>query len=514
VTTFYTKKDEVSLKSGQTLGYTAGKGYYAAGTPTPPKPPPSSTPAKTSPDKSTVAPTATRPTAAKTPTTPASLERAPTTSSRTADGDRAAAAASNRSAPPTPSKPVPPKIGESTPYYTKPGDVPLKPGQTLGHETGEGYYAIGRPNPTKASSKPESSTAKVMALSSRGSTESPLKEHIETRNGKTSITLSHATKPAGDKTPQERKVSAHANERSAKPHAATARAHTTRKASSRVDHELARTRERSPRAQVANGIHHLEKKGPGSTFEFNGPALLTAILLTRAKVDEHGDFLFGNYLVRVSFEASIKGPEITVEDGRLVLEWGGNTISSVKLDGVLDHFTNLFEEVNSHENQVQDLLEGTLPLAGGGTVTTSVHPGISVTVTSHGLSTTVGLKPPDTFYVTTSGSKRIQLHPPLVPVDIDVDATVEFTPLNEPESNPKPTTTREREVTPKGRLGYTTVFPGTISIGPSVGSGEGIVALGNRRVGLGTGGRARDAMIGIGAAVNHGDVSMGSKVTE
>ena len=41
--TFYKDKDAVKLKPGQTLGFTAGKGYYAAGTPTPPKPPPSST---------------------------------------------------------------------------------------------------------------------------------------------------------------------------------------------------------------------------------------------------------------------------------------------------------------------------------------------------------------------------------------------------------------------------------------------------------------------------------------
>jgi hypothetical protein len=197
VTTFYTKKDEVKLKPGQTLGYTSGKGYYAAGTPTPPKPPPSSTPPNATSNESRASPTATRPVAAKTPTTPPGLADGRSAPPRTPEPVSSMDEATRRSGPPTPSKPVPPPIGQSVPFYTRPREVPLKPGQTIAFAAGGGYYAAGRPNPTKASTKPAPSTAKVVAVSTRASTESPLVEHRETQNGRTAVTLSHRVKLEG-----------------------------------------------------------------------------------------------------------------------------------------------------------------------------------------------------------------------------------------------------------------------------------------------------------------------------
>jgi hypothetical protein len=158
-----------------------------------------------------------------------------------------------------------PKLSESTAHYEHAADVPIKPGQTLAFAAERGYYAAGRPNPTKAPTTPTSSTTKITALSTRASTESPLREHVETRDGRTTIRLSHATTPAGDKTSQERQVSAHANERSAKPSKdATHRTDVkTKKASSRVHEQLEGTRNRARDVKRSNGVHHLDTRSDG-----------------------------------------------------------------------------------------------------------------------------------------------------------------------------------------------------------------------------------------------------------
>jgi len=271
MTTFYTKKDEVSLKPGQTLGFTAGKGYYAGGTPTPPKPPPSST-AKGASDKSSVAPTATRPVAAKTPTTPLELAKKPVAPVRTLEADPSADERTERSGPPTPSKPAPPKVGQPESLYTRPSEVPLKPGQTVALTAEGRYYAAGRPNPTKASTTPTSSNVKVIATSVKASTTSPLLEHIVTGDGKKRITLAHAAKPGDSRTspktvdkksPLEHKTRVPASDRSSKPHVRAAQNHTTgvqtKKASSRVHEQLAKTKIEAHVAKSGGRLHHLDK---------------------------------------------------------------------------------------------------------------------------------------------------------------------------------------------------------------------------------------------------------------
>jgi len=148
-----------------------------------------------------------------------------------------------------------PKLGDAGAHYTRPNEVPLRPGQTIGYTAGKGYYATTRPNPTRASTTPKSRTTKVTALSTRASTESPLKQHIETRDGKTSITLYHATKPGRES--QERRVSARASERSAKPTQGHAHRTTveTKKASLRVDEQLAKNKDQSHHAKSGIGHH-------------------------------------------------------------------------------------------------------------------------------------------------------------------------------------------------------------------------------------------------------------------
>jgi len=380
-----------------------------------------------------------------------------------------------------------------------------------------------------------------MATSVKASTVSPLIEHRETRNGRTTVTLSHrenvysdlatkpsdgaiSTRPAGVKAPLDHKASVRASDHSAKPQAEQTDKYKTnvrvRKASTRVDHELARTKDRSRRAEVANGIHNLVDPSRSVLrlgAHVNVEKLLLALALSHFKVDTHEVFLEHGFKFETSLEASVDGVHISHGDGRLELKWGDNTLASVNVDRVFDHFAQFLEDADATRKQVKDALSGTLKLPGGVTLSTSSTDGLSVTVSSRGITTTIGLKFPDTYYVSTEVDKPLTPRPPLSSVDVHIKATVELTPeqtaKENPQENKKATPAGVREVTPKGQPDYKTVLPtgGTTSLGPSAGGGEGIVGLGHRTIRLGIGGRARDAVIAIAAEVNHGDVSMGPK---
>lgn len=123
-TTYFTYKADVPLQSGQTLGFTSGRGYYAAGTPTPA---PAPTPAQ---------PVAVQPVSAAT----GSAAGTPTPTAPPAQQAAVQPVASAASS------------GGGTTYYTYKADVPLKAGQTLGFTTGKGYYAAG--TPTSAPARP------------------------------------------------------------------------------------------------------------------------------------------------------------------------------------------------------------------------------------------------------------------------------------------------------------------------------------------------------------------------
>jgi hypothetical protein len=246
--------------------------------------------------------------------------------------------------------------------------------------------------------------------------------------------------------------------------------------------------------------------------------LVTALLLSHFKVDTHEAFYANGFKVEESLEASVDGVHFSRSDGQLVLVWGDNTLASVNVDRVFDHFAQFVAEADATRKQVKGALSGKLELPGDVTISTSTTDGISVTVSSHGITTTVGLKFPDTYYISTEVDKPLTPHPPLSSVDVHIKATVELTPEQTAKENPqektKATLTGEREVTPEGQPDYKTVLPtgGTTSLGPSAGGGEGIVVLRQETVRSGIGGRARDAVIGVAAAVNHGDLSTGPKV--
>jgi hypothetical protein len=167
--TYYTYKDNVPLKPGQTLGFTPGRGYYAAGTPTPTKAPPTSAVEVQSDaasgggyaKRATTQPKAatTTPKAAATPKAPAGrspVKPAPATS--------ALKPPTTSSTPPgkpshrptvTTLKPATTALasafpsdaassdGYGTRYYTYRWQVKLQPGQTLAFARGRGYYASG-----------------------------------------------------------------------------------------------------------------------------------------------------------------------------------------------------------------------------------------------------------------------------------------------------------------------------------------------------------------------------------
>lgn len=110
--TYYTYKDQVPLLPGQTLGFSSGHGYYAAGSPAPPtpsRPASSQSIANSSASSGGAALTATQPVAAATSQPPA----------------RAGSSGSSA----------------GTTYYTYRADVPLQPGQVVDFTAGRGYYA-------------------------------------------------------------------------------------------------------------------------------------------------------------------------------------------------------------------------------------------------------------------------------------------------------------------------------------------------------------------------------------
>jgi len=157
-TTYYTYAADVPLQPGQTLGFTSGNGYYAAGTPTSPTPAPAPAPA-----------------------TPAATQPTP------AAGQPVSDAASSG--------------GYGTTYYTYAADVPLQPGQTLGFTSGKGYYAAGTPtltpttpatpadNPPPSNTQPaQSATAASPAAATTLSVVIPLHQQV---------TVSTVTTPYG-----------------------------------------------------------------------------------------------------------------------------------------------------------------------------------------------------------------------------------------------------------------------------------------------------------------------------
>jgi hypothetical protein len=387
VATFYKKKDEVSLRPGQTLGYTAGKGYYAAGTPTPSKPPPAAAaPAK----QASAAPTVTRPVAAKMPTAPERVGSKPTIVSPTSEAADLAGEEAERSdarAGRSPSSAIP-KLSESTAHYEHGGDVPIKPGQTLAFAAERGYYAAGRPNPEKASTTPTSSTTKITALSTRGSTESPLKEHVETRDGRTTVTLSHASKPAAEKTSQERKVSAHANEGSAKPSGKPARRTAKRptKASSRVHEQLANTKRRRdarkpPQRHKRDNNHPLTALAASASLAnlFGEGYSSRPPLRPGMKRGKGVIFALPDFVGETTVEASITGVTAEESDGRIVVNAGNNLpLFSLSL-GPLAGFV---QSVSGEIATINQNLTNTVAVPGVGTVTSTCTPtGVVTTVT-------------------------------------------------------------------------------------------------------------------------------------
>jgi hypothetical protein len=374
VATFYSKKNEVALKPGQTLGFTAGKGYYAAGTPTPPKPPPSATLAKAP----TVAPTATRPVAAKTPATPLNVaKKAP--DPRKPDVRDPADDTSSRSAPLRPSKPAAPKINRSTPFYTRHGEVPLKPSQTLAHEEGQGFYAAGRPNPTKAPSRPNPSTVKVTAVSTRASHRSPLVESRELNGPQETVRLRHREQPwrkgitdmevlgrelgnaAGDTSPSE-------NHRPPKHHSSRPASSLGGRHSDLMGHVAG--------GPSKNRHHkrHLDKSPTWPPPPFG----------TKVRFEAGVTRYAGNFKITSTFAASTKGIKAREVDGRLVFTAGDKTVYSVPL-GALGSFTSAAKSFRATLQSLATFKLDNTPV--------TVHPnwptGYSVTAEIHGVESTI-----------------------------------------------------------------------------------------------------------------------------
>ncbi len=501
--TYYKKKDEVKLKPGQTLGYTAGKGYYAAGTPTPPKPPPAAVK-----PSSKAAPTTTRPKAAHTPTAPPSHASPPYISPRASEDDhlttddaRRSDARAGRSAPSSTPKP-----SATTAHYEHPGDVPLKPGQSLALEAERGYYAAGRPNPEKASSTPAPSTVKVTALSTRASMESPLKEHVKTDGKKTTITLSHATKPAGGKTRDERKVAAYTRERTAKPAREPARKTEThaKKASSRVHEQLAKANRRSHHPKP--GIGHppdkkksLRRKTGGRTASANfDPAFGSKLTLPLSWSTPARPFLIttGSLIVEwsTSLEASDSGVEIQYKDAALIISWHGHTLATVSLYEALFGFRKPLVHAASRltERDEVELEKGDATVKvpmGEGTASFSSDGDMSLSQTRRGITTTISLSPSGEVTISMSIEASVPKQIPRVgaiPVDVAVTSTLKAIPTakaSQPtsdETNPDQATVEPLPKTESWLEYFERLLIPSSGRGPGVGEGSGSSVPGAR----------------------------------
>ncbi len=166
-TNYYTYKSQVSLKPGQTLGYTPGKGYYAKGTPTPAS-------------KGGAGQSASASSSGGSTQQPASSDDSP--GKATGDTSESVASATQIVAkhaiqPVAAAADFRPKTSV-TDYYTWAYEVPLLPGQALGFTPGKGYYAKGTPlasaaEITAAHSAPGTKSATPLPRQPRSATSSP-----------------------------------------------------------------------------------------------------------------------------------------------------------------------------------------------------------------------------------------------------------------------------------------------------------------------------------------------------
>ena len=329
-----------------------------------------------------------------------------------------------------------PKPSAATAHYEHPGDVPLKPGQVLALEAKQGYYAAGRPNPEKASSTPAPSTTRVTALSTRASTESPLKEHVETRDGRTTITLSHATKP-GEKTSQEKKVAAHVGERTAKPRTSADRDHATvrntKKASSRVHDQVGKSKNRSHHTE-SKIKHHpgRPKRGPlasaasaGDRDRHRGPRLPDASRQRGMPWKASATLDTAALVVESSLQASFPLAEVAIHNGDVVVSIANQPLLTIPLGPLNANFVN---NVAAEVSHLQQALTKTYTANGITLHATLTLSGMSLATTSHGITTTLTVKLPDTIEISTTGTVYAPAKPPLKPVPIKVDVTTTITP--------------------------------------------------------------------------------------
>lgn len=368
MTTYYTSMNRVKLKPGQTFGFTPGKGYYGyypAGKPTPPKPP-----AKP-PPKTAAKPTATRPVAAKTPTAPPSKPA----------HRSAAPAAQKKSA-------AKPETSPSTAYYSKRSEVHLQHGQTLAYTAGKGYYAAGRPNPTKASKTPKPSHVKVTAVSTKGSTKSPLKADGDTKGYR---------------------------------HAKATHAHTTnvktKKATSHAHHQVAKNKKHTTK-------HRRLRLLPGGKRTVQGVQQLAT----------------SSYLISTAIATNVSGGvEATYSDGNLVFTSDGTVVYSMPVGGL----NALEASATLDPDGFAASVTANLPTVPGVTteVTVGSNGAVTLTIKGNGVENTITFKPEGEIEIETSVKKDIQGQ------SVELKLTTTLTPA-EPEKAGQPAT-RQSKPAPK-----------------------------------------------------------------
>jgi hypothetical protein len=136
-----------------------------------------------------------------------------------------------------------------------------------------------------------------------------------------------------------------------------------------------------------------------------------------------------DFTAETSLQASVTGVKVQEHNGDLIVTTaGGQTLFSMSL-GPLD--SNVVRSVAAEVGQIKQGLTRTIYVAGLGNVAAhwTVN-GLSISTTSHEITTSVAIKLPDEVEISTSGT----VHTPApytskpVPVELDVTTTLTFQP--------------------------------------------------------------------------------------
>jgi hypothetical protein len=215
-------------------------------------------------------------------------------------------------------------------------------------------------------------------------------------------------------------VSARASERSAKPTQGHAHRTTveTKKASSRVDEQLAKNKDQSHHAKSGIGHHPGRAKhdpvataasagGAGFRDPFAPP--LSAFARSLKLVGPAQSFEIGDIAGETGVEASVPGVRFEVDPstGDLTVRAGSQKVLTVSLSVLNSHAVEIAEALHTAFDKVKNGATITQVVDGHPVTFTASKDGVSVSGKSHGVTTTVTLNPLGQLVISLTGTASI-----------------------------------------------------------------------------------------------------------